>query len=203
MRKYLLTLVVLINLPISLIAQQLIYVGIPKDRFDHFASAQTNSNWCWAASLQMIFNYYGVDISQAQIVRRSYGSDPNGNLPNWTGSMQLITANLNNWSFTSSGIQYSVQASLNLGAPNPTYMIQELSEGRPILIAYRSGPNSGHAVVITACSYIQTNYGPYIQSIVVRDPWPSPQNIANQGRVEYPALNLGSVIQSHWYIRIQ
>ncbi|WP_461044012.1 C39 family peptidase [Spirosoma harenae] len=193
----------MISLHVGSIAQQPIYVGIPKNRFDHFASAQTNSNWCWAASLQMIFNYYGIDITQAQIVRRSYGSDPYGNLPNWTGSMQLITANLNNWSFTNSGIQYSVQASLNLGPPNPTYMIQELSAGRPILIGYKSGPNSGHAVVITACSYIQTNLGPYIQSIVVRDPWPSPQNIANQGRVEYPALNLGSLIQSHWYVRIR
>ncbi|MBK9459520.1 MAG: hypothetical protein IPN94_08810 [Sphingobacteriales bacterium] len=41
-----------------------------------------------------------------------------GNLPNWTGNFQVITANLNNWSFDNNGRAYAVQASLNLGAPS-------------------------------------------------------------------------------------
>lgn len=183
--------------------QQVTYVGIASDNFNYFASSQRNSNWCWAASLQMIFNYYGVDITQEQIVERSYGADPYGNLPNWTGSFQVITANLNNWNMDNLGRQYMVAASLNWGAPTPAYLIQELSQQRPVLIGYKSGPSSGHAVVITACSYIQTPSGPYIQSIIVRDPWPSPQNVSTNGRNEYPAVNLANLIQSHWYIRIQ
>ncbi|MFN8255718.1 MAG: C39 family peptidase [Bacteroidales bacterium] len=183
--------------------QQAIYVGIPSERFNYFASSQRNSNWCWAASLQMIFNYYGINITQEQIVARSYGVDAYGNLPNWAGSFPVITANLNNWNVDNNGRQYVVGASLNWGAPTPAYLIQELYTQHPVLIGYQSGPNSGHAVVITACSYTESYYGPIIQSIVVRDSWPSEQNIANLGRVEYPGLNLASVIQAHWYIRIE
>lgn len=91
---------------------------------------------------------------------------------------------------------------LGWGAPTPAYLINELENLRPVLIGYQSGPNSGHAVVITALSYIQTMYGPQIQTIVVRDPWPSGENIKNNGRVEYQALNLAQVIQAYWFIRI-
>ncbi len=183
--------------------QQPIYVGIKTNQFNFFASSQNNTNWCWAASLQMIFNYYGVSIDQNQIVARSYGTDEFGNLPNWTGSFQLITANLNNWNIDNRGRQYSVTASLHWGAPTPIYLIQELTAGRPVLIGYKSGPNTGHAVVITACSYIQTMNYPVIQTIIVRDPYPNQQNVINLGRVEYPGLNLANLIQAHWYIRIQ
>lgn len=179
------------------------YVGIPSENFNYFASAQNNSNWCWAASLQMIFNYYGINITQEQIVQRSYGVDPYGNLPNWTGSFEVITANLNNWNVDNTGRQYQVTSALYWGAPSPIYLINELAAQRPVLIGYKSGPNSGHAVVITAASYIQTYAGPQIQSIVVRDPWPSPQNITTLGRNEYSGLALANLIQAHWYIRIQ
>lgn len=203
MKRTLLLFFLTIQLCNESIGQQLVYVGIPRTSFDHFASDQRNSNWCWAASLQMIFNYYGVDLDQASIVARSYGTDPFGNLPNWTGNLQVITANLNNWNLTRSGIRYSVQASMNIGAPNPTYLIRELSDQRPILAGYMAGPGSGHAVVITGCSYILTASGPYIHTIIVRDPWPTPQNIANAGRVEYPASDFAQVVQAHWYIRVR
>jgi hypothetical protein len=201
--KVILILVLTFRIGEPVFGQQATYVGIPSDRFNFIASSQRNSNWCWAASIQMIFNYYGVNINQEQIVARSYGVDPNGQLPNWAGSFQVITANLNNWNIDNHGRQYGVSASVNPGAPTPAFLIQELTAQRPVLIGYQSSPNSGHAVVITACSYIPTAYGPIIQSIVVRDPWPSQQNISTNGRVEYPGINLANVIQAHWYIRIQ
>jgi hypothetical protein len=200
--KSLLTFLVLIASYGFNYSQQPIYVGIQTNNFNYFSSSQNNSNWCWAASMQMIFNYYGVSISQEQIVARSYGVNPYGQLPNWTGSFQVITANLNNWSIDNFGRQYQVSASLNWGAPTPAFLIQELAAQRPVLIGYRSGPNSGHAVVITACSYIPSINGPIIQTVVVRDPWPSDQNIQNLGRVEYPGLNFANLIQAHWYVRI-
>src|SRR5882724_9376577 len=39
--------------------QQAVYVGIQSETFGYFTSSQHNTNWCWAASIQMIFNYYG------------------------------------------------------------------------------------------------------------------------------------------------
>jgi hypothetical protein len=148
--------------------QEPIYVGIKSDTFRYFSSQQHSSNWCWAASLQMIFNYYGIAITQEQIVARSCGVVTKGALPNRTGNWRVITANLNNWSVDNAGKQYIVRAVFNSGPPDPVYLIGQLSLKRPVLIGYRTGPNSAHAVVITACSYIQTDDGPVIQSFIVR-----------------------------------
>ncbi|MDM7859435.1 C39 family peptidase [Alteromonas sp. ASW11-36] len=183
--------------------QQPQYVGIPSTQMNYFAAAQNNSQWCWAAAIQMVLNYYGVSISQEQIVARTYGVDPYGNLPNWAGSFQAITANLNNWNVDNLGNQYQVMASLNWGAPTPAVLLQELSQGRPVIVGYSTGPNTGHAVVITAASYTMSPSGPIIQSVVVRDPWPSAQNIQTSGRVEYPGAQLASVMQAYWYVRVQ
>jgi hypothetical protein len=178
------------------------YVGIPSGVFNYYSASQQNSNWCWAASIQMIFNYYHVNINQAQIVRRSYGMDPYGNLPNWTGSLPVITANLNNWNVDNSGRQYRVQAVCYQTRPNDAYIVQELNAGRPVLIGYMTGPNSGHAVVATACSYYQTPQGIRLHTIVVRDPWPSQQNINSMGRNEYAWANFAPQINAHWYVRV-
>lgn len=182
---------------------QLQYVGIPSGHMNFVAASQRNSQWCWAASIQMVLNYYGVNISQEQIVARTYGSDPYGNLPNWPGSFEAITANLNNWSVDNHGQRYQVMATLNWGAPTPRVLLQELSQGRPVIVGYRSGPNSGHAVVITAASFTPSPNGPIIQSVVARDPWPSEQNMRTQGRVEYRGAQFASVMQAYWYIRVR
>lgn len=179
------------------------YVGIPSGQMDFFVASQEESQWCWAASIQMVLNYYGVSIDQAQIVRRTYGTDPYGILPDWGGSFQAITANLNNWSMDNYGRYYRVIASVYSGPPDPSVLIQELSQGRPIIIGYQNGYNSGHAIVITAVGVIPTYAGPMVQTIVARDPWPSAENILRHGRVEYNATQFASLIQAHWYVRVQ
>ncbi len=181
---------------------QIQYVGIKSNDFNSVYSDQDNSQWCWAASIQMILNYYGIDISQEDIVRRSYGSDPYGNLPNWTGNSQTITANLNNWNISNNGIPYRVSATMGIGAPTPAILLNEMQNGAPVLLGYMSSPNSGHAVVATAVSYSNSYFGPIIQSIIVRDPWPSPQNIMNLGKMEYSGNILASKITAYWYIRV-
>jgi hypothetical protein len=189
------------SFPVMQAQQQPIYVGIPSNQMNYYASAQNNSQWCWAASIQMVLNYYGVSINQEQIVARTYGTDYAGNLPNWAGSLDAIHNNLNNWSMDNYGYSYTVSASMGRGAPTPAILVQELSAGRPIIIGYQTG-QGGHAVVITAVSYIPTMNGPYIQSIVVRDPWPSQQNMASRGRVEYGGVDLANRIDAHWYVRV-
>lgn len=183
--------------------QQPQYVGIPSEKMNFVAATQKNSQWCWAASIQMVLNYYGVSIAQEQIVARTYGTDSSGNLPDWAGSFQAITANLNNWNFDNSGRQYIVMAAVYAGGPVPAVLLQELSQGRPVIIGYKRTENLGHAVVVTAASFSQSPNGPIIHSIVARDPWPSPENMQTSGRVEYPGEQIASLIQAHWYIRVQ
>ena len=189
-------------LAVGSVKAQAVYVGIPSGTMDYYAAQQQNSQWCWAAAIQMVLNGYGVNINQEQIVARTYGRDPYGNLPNWPGSFQAIHRNLNNWGVDNSGQGYRVSASIGMGAPTPSLLISELSMGRPVIIGYRTGGNSGHAVVVTAVSYVNGYNGPVIMSIVVRDPWPSQSNINNRGKIEYPGAVLANNIQAHWYIRV-
>jgi hypothetical protein len=68
------------------------------------------------------------------------------------------------------------------------------------LAALASGMSTiGHAVVITGASHI----GRRVTSIVYRDPWPSPENGANHGRVEIADAEVTrflSSVRSHWLV---
>ena len=177
-------------------------VGIPAAEMDFVSAAQGSSQWCWAAAIQMVFGYHGVGITQQQIVARSYGTDSWGNLPDWSGSFDVITRNLNNWSIDNYGQEYAVSAVLSWGAPSAAVLIEELQNGRPMIISYWNSPVSAHAVVLTAATFSQTAYGRFIHSIVVRDPWPTPANVLNKGRVEYDGASLAAAIQAHWRISV-
>lgn len=184
----------------ALFAQELLWVGVPREQFNYVASSQRNTQWCWAASIQMVLNYYGVNISQEDVVQRSYGAQVNQ-----PANEAVITANLNNWNVDKSGQQYVVQASLNWGAPTPLYLVNELANGHPVMIGLNNPGGGGHAVVITACGYVPTPNGPYIQSLVIRDPWPDETTIPTEGRKEYGPNQINSFvsrIRSHWYIRV-
>ncbi|MEM6845712.1 MAG: papain-like cysteine protease family protein [Bacteroidota bacterium] len=183
-------------------ADKLEYVGIESYLFNYFSSSQQMPQWCWAASIQMVLNYHNVAISQKEIVMRTYGSDPYGNLPNWSGSFEVITANLNYQGVDYRGQPYRVRSNVQVGPPDISMLLRELSNGHPIIGGYKSGFSSGHAVVITAASYINTHNGPVLQTIVVRDPWPSAQNAQNLGRNEYDAKAFFRAMQVHWYIRV-
>ncbi len=175
---------------------ELIQVGVLTNEFNFDYAEQHNSQWCWAACIQMILNYYNVDITQYDIVYRTYGMNPIGELPNWPGSILAVHQNLNNWNIDNDGNFYTVMATQHNGAPVQVYLINELKEKRPVLIGYNS-----HAVLITACSYIMFFGQPVIQSITVRDPWRG-NGEPGTGKITYHGIQLASQIQAHWYIRV-
>ena len=179
---------------------QPIYVGIPTSVFQFSAAAQLQDEWCWAASTQMILTYYGLPISQPEIVARVFGA-----VRDWSASDQVISAALNGWGHTRNGQIVHINSQAYPGPPLPNVLFAELSQGHPILLTYMSGPTSGHAVVITAVSYINSPWGPQLTSLVLRDPWPSPQNLATSGRVEVPYSALAqfaSTMRGYWVVRV-
>lgn len=197
-RQLLLLSFVLLFFTPTLKAQYEDWVGIPSETLNYFAASQQKEQWCWAACIEMVLNYHGIDITQEQIVERTYGVDPYGNLPDWAGSYDVIHQNLNNWSFDNNGRRYIVESYMGWGAPHPEDLLDELAHGFPIIIGYSTGHDTGHAVVLTAASFV----GQEIQTIVVRDPWPSDYNLYNLGRVEYDAYDLASHIEVYWIIRV-
>lgn len=189
--------------PLLTRAQEPIFVGIPSEKFESSIAYQEQSNWCWAACIEMIFGYHGLELTQEDIVRRSYGIPPGGKLPDVVGKFEVITRNLNEWNIDSRGAAYQVRSEENWGAPEPEDLIAELKAGHPVMVGYRTGPNSGHAVLITAVSYLKTPKGPEIQTVVVRDPMPNPQNPGVAGRYEYPAYRFGRRIQAYWFVKVE
>lgn len=180
-----------------------IFVGIPDYRFNASYAEQESPHWCWAASIQMVLDYYGVVVLQEQIVGRSFGLDPRGRLPDFSVSSRLITANLNGSSVDLTGRRYQVQAKFSEGLPRARVLLDELDAYSPVLLAYRNRANSGHVVVVTGAWYVPTFDGPIIESVVVRDPWPSPENRWNLGRVELPGTDLTSQMTAHWLVRVR
>jgi Papain-like cysteine protease AvrRpt2 len=180
---------------------QPVYVGIPTAQFNFAAASQQQDEWCWAASTQMILGWYGVPATQAEIVQRVYGS-----VINRAASDQVISAALNGWGRAANGRVVTISSVVKSGAPPPAILVDQLSRSRPILLTFINGPTSGHAVVITAASYMNTQWGPQIVSLVIRDPYPTSQNVANGGRVEIAGQNLtqfAATMRGYWLVTVQ
>jgi len=191
---------------ISLIAEapkqvappQPMWFGIPADWSDYIAAAQESDMWCWAAAIQMILKRYGVPVTQSQIVTNAYRAPLNE-----PGTDDAISANLNGLAFTVDGRRVMVRSRVAPGAPALKVLINECSRNNPILFTYNCGTNVGHAVVVTAVECIFTANGPFLISLVYRDPFPTPENVANRGGVELVGEKLEeflSSVRSHWLI---
>jgi hypothetical protein len=140
---------------------------------------QNCEQWCWAASLETIFNVWGVPAVQEDFVRLAFRA-----LVCRPASDDLMLSCIDNrfenakTGQTSTG-KHFVARGQRLADDGYWWhvVVTELSNGRPLLAAYRTGVNSGHAVVIT---HIRVQYfgdgTADIQSITVRDPWPASPN---------------------------
>jgi len=128
---------------------------------------QQSSQWCWAASISMLFSYYEHPVSQAAIVQSLYGTVVN--LP--SGNGWNIASRVNNTWVDANGKRFRVQLTgvydfdAGVMSVNNEMLVNELDQDRPVIIGTR-----GHAVVGTAVQYLVTPAGPYITGIGVFDP---------------------------------
>lgn len=143
--------------------------GIPAARMNDVAAFQEMPEWCWAASISMIFGYHGHAVSQQDIVTQAYGSVVN--MPALSGS--TITSELSrSWSdasgrrFRSSARVFDLQGG-QFGLTNDD-IVRELAAERPLVIGAQ-----GHAMVLTAVQYFREPMGVRIVGATVRDPWPT------------------------------
>ncbi len=152
---------------------------------------QRRTNWCWAASIQMVLNYYDIPVSQEQVVSQMFG----GYLPNATASSQQVLQAVNGWGITVYGQPKIIRAmniaNLSVNRKNKI-IIDSLREDKPLIIglAPRSG-QTGHAYVLTAIKYYfpsknspeYNNKKAVVDKVVLRDPWPlSPSKITMSGK---------------------
>jgi hypothetical protein len=140
-------------------------VGIDSDLFTVKArDTQHASEWCWAASIEMVFRYYGHNVPQERIVQETWGSIVN--LP--ATSPLVILRDLNRSWVDDDGMSFRVSGT-SYGA-NPVTAAQDLAADMPLIIG-----TMGHAMVLTALTYNRDVYGRgVVTSAIVRDPWPYP-----------------------------
>lgn len=140
--------------------------GLDSSFANQISQDQINSQWCWAASISMVFSAYGHSISQEEIVRQTWGS-----LVNMPAVPIQIVKSLNRTWTDSRGKTFQSRATLIAKPINQTY--RELANGQPLIVG-----SLGHAMVVTAMGVFITSTGNVIIDYVkVRDPWPfNPKN---------------------------
>ena len=138
-------------------------VGIASSSADVAADPQHASEWCWAATAEMIFRTHGFPITQEAIVRDVYGS-----LANMPANPTAVARLLTHVYTASDGRRFRVR-SRNLSYATGA-IARELADGRPLFLA-----TSRHAMMLTAMAYAARPDGTLTPlEAVVRDPWPRP-----------------------------
>jgi hypothetical protein len=157
--------------------------GVPSEQFVHFAAAegagrQRMQNWCWAACIQMVLNYHGLYVKQEDIVGRVFG----GAVDRPAGPQEILYA-LQGWAPDSRGRTSAVEAdNRNL---DPASVIQDLEYRWPLIVGLQGQGNTGHAYVLTAVYYKVVQGQPYIQGVVLRDPYPTKQSRLEMSMQEF------------------
>ncbi len=153
--------------------------GIPTNEFEYMRATsldrgeQIQSNWCWAACVQMILNYHGLKVNQIQVVTKIYGS-PYINQP--ANENQILYA-LSGWAPDVTGRFSSIHSLGGLSSIND--IVNLLSYKWPLIVGLKNeNSNIGHACVLTAIYYHATAYGIMPDKVVIRDPWPG--NVSRQ-----------------------
>jgi hypothetical protein len=110
---------------------------------------QHQPQWCWAASISMIFTYYGYKLTQEDIVLGVHGKVEDINAPSgeaMTKALRRHWRDPSNQEFAVSTKTGDIDAN-RFEISNAT-MASELGEGRPLLIGTR-----GHAMVLVSVNY--------------------------------------------------
>jgi hypothetical protein len=127
------------------------------------------SQWCWAASISMLFQYYGFHIAQPRIVAETYGAVVN--MPAVGGF--VIARQVNRSWHDDTGRRFAARVTaaydVDSGVMNldNARLIRELQRERPVLIGTRT-----HAMVLTAMRFLDAPYGQRVTAVGVFDPYP-------------------------------
>ena len=181
--------------------------GVPTSEFEYMRATSVNygeqiqSNWCWAACVQMVLNYHGLSVNQLDVVTRIYGS-PYVNQP--ADEQQILYA-LSGWAADYRGRYSSINA--YGGNTSVQEIINGLSGKWPLIVGLRNSEGSiGHACVLTAIYYSNQydNYGNFTgyvpEKVVIRDPFPT--NVSRQELSWTDFQNRAFMVLKIWVTRL-
>jgi len=117
--------------------------------FYQVTEEQKTQVWCWAASIAMTLAAQGVKWRQEDVVFAT-----KGRLSVEGANDAEMNRFLNGWNrLDYQGKVWSIQSNHYKGAPPSSVIKRSLEAGRPMIVTYRTGPNSEHAVVLYGANY--------------------------------------------------
>ena len=144
--------------------------------------------WCWAASMAMIFARHGRVVDQKTIVDSTFGGLMCASAPDTLTiasglSRSWVDANGQPFSSTVTSAYDPANNIVNL---NNLMIIDELSNNRPLLYC-----NRHHAMVLVVLDYMDTRMGPSPYAAAVLDPWPGSPDWHYLSPGEFTPVHLG------------
>lgn len=119
------------------------YVGMSKEEFEPHYRSQQMTQWCWAASVEMVLSTQGIRIPHGAIVEHVRGIRINS-----PGNTQEMAHVVNGVHQDEDGRPVIVGGQPVMGAPFREVLYNHLSNGLPAILTYQGGPGIGHAVVL-------------------------------------------------------
>ncbi len=178
-------------------------VGIDEKWMDEFFDDQDMSMWCWAACLEGIFKYGGVDLEQQNFVRREFGR-----LVNKGGGNGAILRAANFQGVDNSSHDFWSRAKRYDYIPTSSDVYRILKNNRPVMLELVTGRDargyitSSHGVLITSMTYHETLQGPYIHNMILRDPAADTSFEYTKGRKNVVPYQILKYIIRFWDINV-
>jgi hypothetical protein len=146
---------------------------------------QQQNEWCWAACISMVFEYYHHAVDQQRIVKETWGT-----VADMPGMPRDIFRDLNKRWTDDAGKAFQCQG--DVYPVNVNTAIQDLIDDHPLIIGAL-----GHATVLTAIvSEVDTATSQYeIQQVIVRDPWPGRGGRRPLTPMEWASINFAARIR--------
>ncbi len=146
---------------------------------------QQQNEWCWAACISMVFEYYHHAIDQQRIVKETWGT-----VADMPGMPRDIFRDLNKRWTDDAGKVFQCQG--DVYSVNVNTAIQDLIDDHPLIIGAQ-----GHATVLTAIvSQVDTATSQYeIEQVIVRDPWPGRGGRRPLSPMEWASINFAARIR--------
>lgn len=145
---------------------------VDKVAFYQVTEAQKTPFWCWAATIAMSLNAQGIKWHQEDVVAATKGQ-----IKNETATAQEMTAFLNSWNHIDyDGLPWAVQSSHFAGAAPVSVILNSLNSGRPLIVTYRSGPTTEHAVLLYGANML--NDDTKLHSVYFFDPYTGKKDAA-------------------------
>ncbi len=129
--------------------------GLPVDRLHQLAVVQEQPQWCWAASISMIFAHHGYTVRQEDIVKGGYGVAVDLPAPSGQAMTNALTrAWVDEHDRAFQGKALASDALSKQYQVSNAKVLAELAAGRPLLLGAMS-----HAVVLVGLKFERSASG--------------------------------------------